>query len=442
MSNDIDELMYNTMTILEYIVLDNDIVDLYSFISDKKYEKYFDLNFIKKNNRIDKSYILDELKIDTLSYKQRALLFIYSHLYYFLCSFPLVENMYLVKIRDKLALKEEAVKYVFSVEDLELLNEYKKNPNKILTVLEPDEKLFRWINKKIISMTKKGYFINKKYLTNLKFDEYQHKADYEARNILEVTPGISVFAKFFFKNGLDRIGKIQYLGSNYKMNASTGYDEYKYLVECCKILDVKIMPDLYVEQGFLNASTVGDEETAIILTSGCFSLLNYEELLFIYGHELGHIKSKHVLYHQMAQIILNIGKYAGAFTLGFNELLTSPLKLAILDWYRKSEFTSDRAGLLACQNIKSAITCMMKLSGYPIKYYKNINPEEMLYQAKEFDDYMESSNLNTTLEKIMLMDDSHPWLISRCKELVKWYDSGEYNKLLELHSKNNIIIDR
>lgn len=427
------EIIKTTVAILQYIVLDNDLKDLYSFIEKNNYTKYFSNKFINKN-KVDKDIILNQLNTENISNKQKTLLFIYCHLYYLMYSFPIVDNLNLKKLRIKLEIDEEAVLFIFTPKDIKFLEQYKSKESKLLTVIDPDEQLFYWINAKTNSLYKKGIYFQKKYLKNLNFEEYQHNADYEARKILENTPGISALTKQFFKYGLDRMGKIQYLGSNFKIN-DTSMDEYTCFTEGCKILDINKTPDLYVEQGFLNASTVGDEETAVILTSGCFSLLNYDELQFVIGHELGHIKSNHVLYHQMASMILNISRYAGAFTLGLNQLLTSPLKMAILDWYRKSEFTSDRAGLLACQNLNSAITCMMKLSGYPIKYYNKINPGDMINQAREFAVYTSSDNLNSTLEKFMLMDDTHPWIVARCSELIRWHDSGDCKKLIELHSK-------
>lgn len=426
------DIIKNTVTALQYIVLDNDLKDLFQFVEKNNYIKYFNNKFINKN-KTDKDILLAKLDIESMSNKQKALLFIYCHLYYLLYSFPIMENMNLKKLRNKLEINEEAVLFVFTPKDIKFLEQYKSRESKLLTVIDPDESLFNWINTKTNSLYKKGIYFKKKYLKNLNFEEYQHNADYEARKILENTPGISTFTKQFFKYGLDRMGKIQYLGSNFKIN-DPNMDEYKCFTESCKILSIEKLPDFYAEQGFLNASTVGHEETSVILTSGCFSLLNYDELQFVIGHELGHIKSNHVLYHQMAQMILNISRYAGAFTLGLNQLLTSPLKMAILDWYRKSEFTSDRAGLLACQNLNSAITCMMKLSGYPIKYYNKINPEDMINQAREFAEYTNSSNLNSTIEKIMLMDDTHPWIVARLSELIRWYDSGDYKRLIELHS--------
>ena len=40
-----------------------------------------------------------------------------------------------------------------------------------------------------------------------------------------------------------------------------------------------------------------------------------------------------------------------------------PVKLALLEWYRKSELSADRAGLLASQDTRTAMRVFLKLAG-------------------------------------------------------------------------------
>src|SRR5207253_6079890 len=69
-------------------------------------------------------------------------------------------------------------------------------------------------------------------------------------------------------------------------------------------------------------------------------------------------------------------------SLGFGEWLSAPLQLALMHWQRMSEFTADRAGLLACQDADVAIRTMMKLAGLPQKYFKDINTQDFIEQAR------------------------------------------------------------
>src|SRR5438874_9267821 len=40
-----------------------------------------------------------------------------------------------------------------------------------------------------------------------------------------------------------------------------------------------------------------------------------------------------------------------------------PVQLALLEWYRKSELSSDRAGLLACQDPTASMRMFLKMAG-------------------------------------------------------------------------------
>jgi len=157
------EIIKNTVAILQYIALDNDLKDLYSFVEKNNYIKYFNNKFINKN-KTDKDIILNQLNIENMSSKQKALLFVYCHLYYLMYSFPLLDNMNLKKLRNKLEIGEEAILFVFTPKDIKYLEQYKNSENKLLTVINPDVALFSWIDAKTNSIYKKGIYFKKKYL--------------------------------------------------------------------------------------------------------------------------------------------------------------------------------------------------------------------------------------------------------------------------------------
>jgi hypothetical protein len=45
--------------------------------------------------------------------------------------------------------------------------------------------------------------------------------------------------------------------------------------------------------------------------------------------------------------------------------ITGGLYLALVNWLRMADYTADRAGLLACQDVNSAMTAMAKIAGLP-----------------------------------------------------------------------------
>jgi rubrerythrin len=93
-----------------------------------------------------------------------------------------------------------------------------------------------------------------------------------------------------------------------------------------------------------------------------------------------------------------------------------------------SEFTADRAGLLTCQNKDAALNAIIKMAGVPQKYFNSLNRDVFLEQAKQFE--MNLSDTEKTMRNVSILDDSHPWTILRAAELIKWMESGEYEKIL------------
>ena len=72
-------------------------------------------------------------------------------------------------------------------------------------------------------------------------------------------------------------------------------------------------------------------------------------------------------------------------TLGLGELAGVGLQVALLNWKRMSEFSADRAGLLACQDPSVALGVMMKLAGLPRSRYASANTEDFIAQARAFE---------------------------------------------------------
>lgn len=277
--------------------------------------------------------------------------------------------------------------------------------------------------------------MTRKEILNLNSNEYEHPFDRKALNALEQTPGLDIIIRKFSKYWTDKILKIQYTGSNIKVNEKNFPEVHNALIEACNILCVKNIPKLYIKWGYdVNAFTAGVEDPIIVLNSGTIDLLTYEELLFVIGHEVGHIKSQHVLYYQMAQILPFLGEIIGSATLGVGNLVSTGLQIAILNWARMSEFTADRAGLLTCQDSNVAATAMIKIAGVPKKYFNLIDVDDFIGQAKEFDDY-DYDSMDKVAKIVSTMWIDHPWTVMRTAEFFKWIDSGEYDAILNRTNK-------
>ena len=264
----------------------------------------------------------------------------------------------------------------------------------------------------------------------LQSNDYEHPFDKKALELLKGTPGLEPVCKAIITYGYERIISTQYMGSCLKVNSSVCPEIFNLLTQCCKTLNIQNIPDLYIQLEYgINAFTIGLDKPIIVINSGAVDLLTEKEQIFLIGHELGHIKSQHMLYHMLAELMETGGLWISQATLGLGSLISFPLQSALYYWSRMSEFTADRAGLLACQDISSVASIMMKMSGLPTRFYGQLSPEAFIEQAKAFQ-ALDYETLNLTWRVLMQLNQTHPWTVMRTEELIRWMNTEQYKHFL------------
>ena len=268
-----------------------------------------------------------------------------------------------------------------------------------------------------------------KTLFNLSLKDYEHPVDRAALKYMSRLPGFEAATNFIINWSFVKWHMIDLRGSNFRVTEKSCPELYQQVKNVADILDIDNMPEIYTEWGYyINAYTTGHKkDTLLTIYSGAVDLLTKEQLDYIIGHELGHIKSKHVLYHVMAEMIAN---WATQFPIASD--LIMPIRIGLTYWNRMSEFTADRAGLLACQNPEAAIDTVIKMAGVPQKYFGSVSREAFLEQAKDFEYLL--SGPESIIKNISVLDNTHPWTVLRAAELIKWYESGEYENIINNYS--------
>ena len=274
----------------------------------------------------------------------------------------------------------------------------------------------------------------RKILANLYPVEYEHPFDRESLNRLENTRGIDLLTQKVLDHGLEKYLLIKHTGDNIRIDSNNIPEVHALLLEACRILDMHEIPELYIQlEDKITSFTSGEKRRIIVLSSGAIDLLNEDELLFLLGRELGHIKSNHVLFRMMAESLQVVSQIISDVTLGIGNLVSMPLKIALMHWFRMSEFTADRAGLLTCQDPEVAAQALIKIAGLPIKYHGRITSDQLRKQAHDFDDIQE-----TTFDKLIRFaasyENSQPFTIIRASQLFKWLDAGSYQMIMERQS--------
>ncbi len=212
------------------------------------------------------------------------------------------------------------------------------------------------------------------------------------------------------------ITRAQLLGNGIKLSATQGTSIFKIAEECGRLLGVPI-PEIFVKQDpTYNAYTLGsNEEHVIVLHSALVDDYSEKELQFVIGHEMGHIKSKHVVYHTLAEFL---NKGIGLIF----KMVAAPVRLAINKWVRESELTADRAGLLCVGELEPAVYGLVRLAVGSEKVLQEFNLAEYLNQSKAIDNFYAKIN-------ILLQD--HPYVVNRVVSLGEFVTSNQGKRTLE-----------
>jgi Zn-dependent protease with chaperone function len=258
----------------------------------------------------------------------------------------------------------------------------------------------------------------------------QHPYDRAALGALQRVPGLDLVVRKFIELFPERVAYILNVAQSVRVSKLQCSQLYTQLQEACAILDVA-EPELYIAQNPVpNAITSGHDHPYIILTSGLLDLLSEDEILAVIAHELGHIKSGHVLYKTMARGISLVLSIIGDMTLGIGRLVGRTLEGTLLEWDRKSEFTADRAALLVVQDAHVMLTLMMKFAGGSLFQRNEMNAQEFLKQADLYEE-VDTSLLNRIYKMMLVSAVNHPLTIVRAREILNWSDSREYRDILE-----------
>jgi Zn-dependent protease with chaperone function len=252
---------------------------------------------------------------------------------------------------------------------------------------------------------------------------WEHPADRAALSALRAIPGFDEALKKLLGLIGERGARLAFQADAVRVSPRQFPRLHRLWLQVHETLDADDQYDLFVAQSpSVNAGALGFDKPFVILLSGSLRTLTDDEVETVMGHELGHVMSGHALYHSMLVILINIAM-SGIPLLRFASL---PVLLALLEWYRKSELSSDRAGLLATQRPDAALSAMMRLAGGGTPEEMNLN--EFLAQAEE---YRESKNVFDEVMKVLnTLGRTHPFLVMRAALLRDWIETGAYDRIV------------
>ncbi len=202
----------------------------------------------------------------------------------------------------------------------------------------------------------------------------------------------------------------------------------------CQTLNLEEpFPRLFVQPGeTINAFTTGSKRQIVCLNRVVVNVCSEGELRFIIGHEIGHCLCGHVVYLNVAKVL--------AEGLSWAELAAMPLQLIrpwLMEWSRCSELSADRAGLLACQDMKAACGAFAKMGGHSYNMPSEDMDKTLLEQARGYRRIFGEFGLFRRLIKSLryAFNATHPFLPLRYEWLKDWHESGVFNELLDANEE-------
>ena len=162
----------------------------------------------------------------------------------------------------------------------------------------------------------------------------------------------------------------------------------------------------------LNAYTFGmSSPKAIVLNSALFQVMDRDELQFILGHEMGHVRLGHTWLNSLVGGMAGIPSSSGSGAI---------LELAFMWWNRACELSADLAGMLACGKPHKAISALVKIEAGPASPSK-ASLERALQRIEAQDD-----DIMNNLGELFA---THPMIIKRIEQIRRYATTLEYRNL-------------
>jgi Zn-dependent protease with chaperone function len=262
-------------------------------------------------------------------------------------------------------------------------------------------------------------------LTGISSRAYEHPADRSALVALRKLSGFDVLLRKLFGLFNERAFRLSYLAGAVKVSERQFPHIYALVRDGSYILDLPDVPEVFVMQSpLVNAMALGRDRPFIVVTTGLVNLHDQEELRFVIGHELGHILSGHAVYRTMLLWLIQLAARIAWMPIGYLGL--RGFIWGLEEWFRKSELSCDRAGLLACQDLEAARRALMKTAGGP--QLSELNPDAFREQAHEYDAVPDLRD--SILKLLQLQGNTHPFAVVRFAELDHWGTHGEYERII------------
>jgi Zn-dependent protease with chaperone function len=186
---------------------------------------------------------------------------------------------------------------------------------------------------------------------------------------------------------------------------------YDLATQAAERLSSPYIPVYVKRSSEMNIYTLGFwRKPLIVLTSSLVDQMEPGNLQFFIGREIGHIRASHTWLRTLL-------KPLGADVPVIGRLLNS---VVFGDWINCAELTADRAGLIACRSLTTAVSTMLKY-GVGVRLFEKLDIREFLDQIKDV------RNVRGYLTEIVA---EQPYLTQRVRALVRYSLTDQFRALV------------
>ena len=253
---------------------------------------------------------------------------------------------------------------------------------------------------------------------------YEHPADRAATSALHAIPLLDQVIKRFTDLNHERRLRQIIIGNSVRIGEDQVPDVWRSYVQCASILDLPTIPSLYVvNDASVNAMTIGAKTPIVVVNSSLVSAYRPPEVQTVLAHELGHVLSEHYYYMTALLLLKQVMEGALPKSLLFG-LPVQAMYLALLEWARAAELSSDRAAALVMGDPLEPCRVLMRIAGGALP---GMSLEAFLKQAT---DYTDEDDLFSRHARFWVeLRLTHPIAVRRVKELIGWVQSGDYDRI-------------
>jgi Zn-dependent protease with chaperone function len=260
---------------------------------------------------------------------------------------------------------------------------------------------------------------------NISPKAYEHPADRAATAALKSIPVLNTVVRKLIEWQYERALRQMYLSNSVRVGERQLPELWGHEQAVCKILDMPKTYDVYVSGSVglgPNAIAIGSTNPIVVFGSPLVGRLGPGEQRAVLGHEVAHILSDHMVYRTALAIVLNAGLGSMPFPLG---LPIMAVRHVLLEWYRASELSCDRAAALVVRDPRIVCrTLMVVASGMKAD---ELDLDAFLAQAREYEDWDDPSDrVRRFFNEI---NATHPYAVRRVSEVMRWVQSGEFDRI-------------